>query len=307
MASQYTTAPTTISSNERTLLIGIGGPSSSGKTTLARLLLTIFNDVEAGPLKRKLRSFIVHEDDFYKPDDQIPVAKLPSGKEVADWDTIEAIDVPKMKDALSHVCQHGRLPGSYHSKEDKNKQTDSGVTSEEIDSLRSNVISRLQKAIGDKNLTMPIIEGFILYGPSDDQSHPLHDIRRTIHVPLFLPVTYSLMKERRESRGGYVTTGPSEQQGDDGSSDHSNHFWVDPPGYVDDIVWPRYIREHAWLLAPDAPPDISDDELKKVIGEGTYIRDDSGLLVAPGMGASGIPQLLEWAVEEILETIEKSA
>lgn len=39
------------------ILVGISGPSSSGKTTLARLLRDIFANV-----------FILHEDDFYKTD-----------------------------------------------------------------------------------------------------------------------------------------------------------------------------------------------------------------------------------------------
>lgn len=45
----------------RTIIIGLSGPSSSGKTTLARLLRTIFGSLGA---------FIVHEDDFYYPDDK---------------------------------------------------------------------------------------------------------------------------------------------------------------------------------------------------------------------------------------------
>ena len=41
----------------RTVIIAISGCSSSGKTTLARLLRDIFPE-----------TFILHEDDFYKPE-----------------------------------------------------------------------------------------------------------------------------------------------------------------------------------------------------------------------------------------------
>jgi nicotinamide/nicotinate riboside kinase len=41
----------------KSLIIGISGPSSSGKTTLARLLRDIFPN-----------TFILHEDDFYRPE-----------------------------------------------------------------------------------------------------------------------------------------------------------------------------------------------------------------------------------------------
>ncbi len=41
------------------VLIGISGVSSSGKTTISRLLRDIFPG-----------TFLVHEDDFFKPGDQ---------------------------------------------------------------------------------------------------------------------------------------------------------------------------------------------------------------------------------------------
>jgi uridine kinase len=61
----------------RTTIIGISGPSSSGKTTLARLLRVIFSpphddkgDIVTLWPAQPVRSFIIHEDDFYKPDDK---------------------------------------------------------------------------------------------------------------------------------------------------------------------------------------------------------------------------------------------
>lgn len=51
--------------HDAALIVGISGPSSSGKTTLARLLQTVF-----GGLHESLKTFIIHEDDFYLPDDK---------------------------------------------------------------------------------------------------------------------------------------------------------------------------------------------------------------------------------------------
>ena len=45
--------------HQRTIVIGISGVSSSGKTTLARLLRDLFPE-----------TFILHEDDFYKPESE---------------------------------------------------------------------------------------------------------------------------------------------------------------------------------------------------------------------------------------------
>jgi nicotinamide/nicotinate riboside kinase len=54
---------------EEAIVVGISGPSSSGKTTLARLLQRVFFGVN---LKKdsRLNTFIIHEDDFYFPDDK---------------------------------------------------------------------------------------------------------------------------------------------------------------------------------------------------------------------------------------------
>lgn len=46
-----------------TIIVGLSGPSSSGKTTLARLLRTAFS-------VHGMKTFIIHEDDFYLPDDR---------------------------------------------------------------------------------------------------------------------------------------------------------------------------------------------------------------------------------------------
>lgn len=57
----------------QTLIVGISGPSSSGKTTLARLLQRIFHGVNLDTGEQSassnLNTFIIHEDDFYFPDD----------------------------------------------------------------------------------------------------------------------------------------------------------------------------------------------------------------------------------------------
>ena len=71
----------------KTLIIGISGVSSSGKTTLSRLLRDIFPN-----------TFVLHEDDFYWPDTQIP-----EKDGVQDWDCIEAIDVVGLQHALEYL------------------------------------------------------------------------------------------------------------------------------------------------------------------------------------------------------------
>lgn len=76
------------------IVVAISGCSSSGKTTLSRLLRDIFPS-----------TFILHEDDFYKTDKDIP---LKNG--IADWDCAGAIDIPAMTEAVAYIRQHAEIP-----------------------------------------------------------------------------------------------------------------------------------------------------------------------------------------------------
>ncbi|KAK2746605.1 ribosylnicotinamide kinase [Onygenales sp. PD_40] len=342
----------------KTIVIGISGPSSSGKTTLARLLRTVFTPApeqdrhEAGDGKKDtgeaeegaVRAFIIHEDDFYKPDDQIPITTTSSGHLVQDWDTISALDIRALSSALTHVRAHGALPPRLRSKEDRNDAGESGVDTDTIARLRAGVTRRVDAVLreglkegdgdgGKCTISLAFIDGFLLYAPPGEEKHPLRSVRDCIDVPLFLPATYSLLKERREGRSGYVTIGPAptpalKEEGvgeggvtaddDDGASGGGigsledegdpfpeQNFWTDPPGYVDDIVWPRYVIDHFWLLVGDSGVGMGEEELKRVVGEGEMVRGDMGVLVAPGLGRAGMRELLEWAVDEVVGEVER--
>ncbi|RAH43259.1 ribosylnicotinamide kinase [Aspergillus brunneoviolaceus CBS 621.78] len=165
---------------------------------------------------------------------------------------------------------------------------------------------------------------------------------------LFLPAAYEKVKERRERRSGYVTIGAApvpdgaaaaaaaaaaaegEQQGN-GNGDAvkddresidleaeddrpPQNFWTDPPGYVDDIVWPNYVKDHAWLLLPEEETEDEDRLLResdpqvlvRLVGQGTRLRENAGVTVAPGRGDKPITEVLTWAVEEVLKHLEKT-
>lgn len=178
--------------------------------------------------------------------------------------------------------------------------------------------------------TLAFLEGFLLYAPpeAEDKDHVLRPVHEKIDVRLFLPAPYDLVKTRRESRSGYVTSGPapgpsaSESTGDvdsDGRKEDSQqepslegedyqppqNFWVDPPGYVDDIVWPRYVEDHSWLLLPEEGVSRGESEdWAKRVGQGVNVRGDAGVLVAPGKGQKPMVELLGWAVEEVMKYLE---
>ncbi|KAJ5751100.1 hypothetical protein N7533_008128 [Penicillium manginii] len=282
-----------------TYIVGISGPSSSGKTTLARLLHQIFSDLTTGQAN-KLHTFIIHEDDFYHPDNKIPYMTLPSGAKIQDWDTPTAINTTALSNSLTHVQKTGHLPPTQSSKEDQNTSGPPVVPESLIAELRSLVQTRLSSTSTSTASTpssIAFLEGFLLFAPPVDQpgkwadSHPSRPIHEKIHLSLFLPAVYSAVKVRREGRDGYVTIGeqpapgpgnlsstesesgslPVEKTGEGGDSldgPAELNFWVDPPGYVDDVVWPRYLKYHDWLLVPVDRDAAERGDLVEAFGEG---------------------------------------
>ncbi|KAJ5669981.1 uncharacterized protein N7477_005344 [Penicillium maclennaniae] len=284
----------------KALIVGISGPSSSGKTTLARLLQRVFCGVPLDSGKA-LNTFIIHEDDFYYPDDQIPYTTTPAGTRIQDWDTVSAIDTTFLSQALSYVRKTGHLPPRLQSKEDQNEQGESGVSEALVSELRDLVGKRLSS--GSHVDTIAFMEGFLLYAPPNDEGHVLRKVHGAIDLPLFLPASYANVKRRREGRsGGAGAGGGTGHRGKGGEVDLEGeddrppqNFWVDPPGYVDDIVWPRYVEDHAWLIvAKDG-----EGSLVEKVGDGLDVRRDVGVRVVPGVEA-GMEDVLRWAVGEVL-------
>ncbi|KAF9964475.1 ribosylnicotinamide kinase [Mortierella alpina] len=191
----------------RIITIGLSGPSSGGKTTVSRYLKSILPN-----------STIVHQDDFYRPEADLP---LDPKTGLANWDCPEAIDFQALTTTLGHVKEHGRFPDGFDSLEEKNpvgsKETPLPVSQEILDALKKDILDQIPEHERDRTKFV-ILDGFILYV---DET-----LRRTLDVKFFLTAPYQILKERRESRKGYATL-------------------EDPPGYFDDVVWPNYLVYNA--------------------------------------------------------------
>ena len=194
---------------QKAFIVGISGVSSSGKTTLARLLRDTWPNTA-----------ILHEDDFYKPIESMPVKDG-----LADWDCLESIDQSKFIESLRYIGSHAAFPPTLASKEDQNSVGEVHIDGKTVSTWRDKAHS-IVKASG-LNRPIFIIDGFLLY------SRDMESVWQTMDLKLFLRTGYERAKERREARTGYVTL---------------EGFWEDPPGYVDKIVWPNYAREHAFLF-----------------------------------------------------------
>ncbi|KAF9976812.1 ribosylnicotinamide kinase [Actinomortierella ambigua] len=196
-----------------TVVVGLSGPSSGGKTTISRYLRSILPN-----------AVILHQDDFYIAEADLP---LDPRTGLANWDCAEAIDFESMVKVLEHLKAHrGQFPNGFDSKEDLNlvgaKEHGAPIAPQTLVSLKTKV----QEAVIERQRLNPssedpvylIVDGFLLY--VDER------LRNAIDVRLYTAAPYAVLKERRESRKGYVTM---------------EGYWEDPPGYFDDVVWPNYL------------------------------------------------------------------
>ncbi|KAI1364644.1 nicotinamide riboside kinase 1 [Xylaria arbuscula] len=279
--------------NRKAIVVGISGASSSGKTTLARLLRDVFP-----------HSFILHEDDFYRAE-----TELPSKHGLLDWDCEEALNFDNMERALEHICAEGTFPPFVDSKEDQNSVGKHTVPESAISAAKARVEAWLAPgqpghtifpssssssassplASTSANLRLCILDGFLLFGPNP----PLQRITdELLDIKLFLTVSRQRATKRREARDGYITL---------------EGFWADPPGYVDKIVWPNYAESHAWLFeGGDVENGLNEDVLRR-----------KNILAIPqviGRGGKEKVQLdvdmqitFEWAVETLMQKLEEIA
>ena len=242
------------------LLVGISGPSSSGKTTLARLIRDIFPPSLV---------FILHLDDFYLTDASIPIKDG-----IQDWDCMESLNLPELKSTLLYIKEHGKSPPSFVSKEDQNSVGENGIDTQIIAELRKEVKDLVIRV----GWTTPIaiVEGFLLFSNNMKGIHELFDLK------LFLRTSYETAKRRREARSGYVTL---------------EGFWEDPPGYVDRVVWPNYVKDHKFLFeGGDVQGRLDEDVCSKI-----------GLLAMPRAAEESMTKCLNWAIKVLEDAIRQQS
>lgn len=198
------------------LLVGVSGPSSSGKSTVVSSINSLLP-----------RCTVVHLDDFYYPDEQIPIDKTHN---VQNWDCAEAIDWRKFKDYLIQVKEScGTILPIDTLEADLELALSEGEHREMADLVR--------KLVGLKDEHVVLVDGFMLY--HDREIADLLDVKLLFRAP------YEVLKSRREARAGYNTI---------------EGFWSDPPNYFDNIVWPGYIASHKHLFeAEDVSAGLSSE------------------------------------------------
>lgn len=246
-------------------LLALSGPSSCGKTTLARLLARIFPFTS-----------ILHADDYYHTDSEIPIHQG-----VQDWDCAEAINLPCLEQALKRAkngqdveqVRDGIASMEIPEGEDEKAQWEEivGKVKEHVECWA--VAMQAEKGQSWQPRRLVIVDGFLLLGPS------VHSIRALFDMKILLRCRYEDSKRRRGARSGYVTL---------------EGWWEDPPGYFDDIVWPNYVKEHGFLFeGGDVEAAVRYD-----------IADNEGIGIMPGMGQASLEETLGWIVEFVKKSLE---
>lgn len=106
-------------------------------------------------------------------------------------------------------------------------------------------------------------------------------IQPHIDLKLFVRTSFARAKARREARDGYFTI---------------EGFWTDPPGYVDRIVWPNYVEEHAWMFENgDVEGPYREDAL---IEERIQVFKEAGV-------DYDMEQVLGWMVDMVIEELKR--
>lgn len=192
------------------------------------------------------------------------------------------MDFQLFERTLKHVKEYGTLPQDMYSKEDQNALGESHVEDESIRLAKSDLekwFAEISLLDDQKHVQVCLIDGFLLYSDPAKRSVP-KIVTDLLDLKLFLRASLAQVVERRAKRAGYVTL---------------ESFWVDPPGYVEDVVWTNYADEHAWMFDGG---DVDRGEVLDTVGE-------EGVLVAPGNGDEKMVDLMAWGVERVKQSIEQ--
>ncbi|KAJ2491606.1 ribosylnicotinamide kinase [Coemansia sp. RSA 2050] len=236
------------------IVVGISGPSCSGKTAIALNLLKVFP-----------HTVVIHQDDFYKTDSQIPIH---ADLGVQDWDCPHAVDMPRLVREIRNVRQQLECQDTYTSDQigdirnhfasqwaNPSKDVDRLVSTDALASIKEQVLRSLGVAdTSQAPFSIVLVEGILLFHDSDQNSgcHP----GTVCDTGVFIYAQYKTLKARRESRTSYATV---------------EGVWADPPGYFDSLVWPNFVKYHAGFLA--AHPELTTD---RMVSEAGAVQDPWG-------------------------------
>ncbi|PFH52072.1 hypothetical protein AMATHDRAFT_57898 [Amanita thiersii Skay4041] len=203
-------AASPLEASTKVVFIGIGGATSSGKSTLAKHLQSILPS-----------SILIHQDDFAPPQELVPTHPE---HQVQDWDAAPgAIDWQRFVQFLSYLKATGVMPADHRSHDYLNEQKYIPISG----NVQKKWVTEFKAFHKERqDIVWIIVDGFLLYW------HP--DVIETLDVRVLLRVPHDVLKRRRHERHGYHTA--------------EGALWRDPPNYWENIVYPAYVDAHYELF-----------------------------------------------------------
>lgn len=156
------------------------------------------------------------------------------------------------------------------------------VTAGELEDIRNGTIAALVKSLAipdpPERIHLLILEGFLLYFNEIPHTTERPPLLALLDAKILLHTTLADAVSRRKLRMTYVTI---------------EGFFDDPPGYVEGIVWPNYVKYHCHLF-------VDGD-----VGKGRLT--DWARLIAQirRQETEGMPmrELVGWAAGVVVETV----
>ena len=204
-----------------------------------------------------------------------------------------SLDLDLMERVLRSVKEGKGVPDGVGSKEDENEVGPSSVGEGVIEEIKEGV-RRWARGLQVGEVKVWLVEGFLLYvdpESGDEERKRLKELGGLSDARLWVNATRTEAIERRGGRKGYVTL---------------EGFWADPQGYVEDVVWPGFVREHAWMEGGGGGERLLEggwETREKVIVDEEVVARE-GIMVGPQ--SSEMDQTVEWAAGVVKYVIERA-
>lgn len=159
---------------------------------------------------------LLHEDDFYKHDEEVPIDPKYG---IRLWDDPRALDFDLFEKELTIIKKTGDI-----SQELIHNNNVNGLENFKI---HQDFFEQLKEKCGqiDADVKIVLVDGFMMYNNSK--------ITSKLDLKILIRAPYEVLKRRRAARPGYKTL---------------DSYWVDPPYYFDEFVYKSYKDAHSYLF-----------------------------------------------------------
>ena len=151
------------------------------------------------------------------------------------------------------------------------------------------LISELQKSVAmalkGSKIKFAFVEGFLLFANPNKTPKPnalewnRHILHAALDIPIFLPTSKTVAKERRFSRKAYLDAPEGERL--------PGQMWKGE-GYFEEVVWKDYLDEFGWILDQLVDGKVSAKSEKV---DGVWVRTGEDV---------GIEKTVRWAVRTVV-------